>query len=169
MHPQTRQAVVRDRGSPSGGPWTACRIAPQGASGPFDLRVCAPFAWESVVNRPSLTPELRLPCPPGRRHATPESSCGTPMHASALTKGYGGNPPSGRSVSPPRTGPFFRPVAVRPPSGRGASPEGRRPCLPPGNPTGKPHPPTALANGQGPTGVGFAGKGTAPMEGLTIT
>ncbi|GGY90680.1 hypothetical protein GCM10010365_06350 [Streptomyces poonensis] len=29
------------------------------------------------------------------------------MYAASLTKGYGGNPPSGRSVSPPRTGPFF--------------------------------------------------------------
>ncbi|GHE95158.1 hypothetical protein GCM10018789_25380 [Streptomyces werraensis] len=37
------------------------------------------------------------------------------MHAASLTKGYGGNPPSGRSVSPPRTGPFFLP-AVRHPS-----------------------------------------------------
>ena len=39
--------------------------------------------------------------------ATSESSCGMPMRAPSLTKGYGGNPPSGRSVSPPRTGPFF--------------------------------------------------------------
>ncbi len=40
------------------------------------------------------------------------------MHAGALTKGYGGSPPSGRSVSPPRTGPFFVPrpttVSARP-------------------------------------------------------
>ncbi|CAM5256588.1 hypothetical protein STENM223S_10245 [Streptomyces tendae] len=52
--------------------------------------------------------------PSGRRRTTPESSCGTPMHAASLTKGYGGNPPSGRSVSPPRTGPFFR-IAFRTP------------------------------------------------------
>ncbi|TDT38081.1 hypothetical protein EV562_10595 [Streptomyces sp. BK208] len=49
--------------------------------------------------------------PSGCRRTTPESSCGTPMHAASLTKGYGGNPPSGRSVSPPRTGPFFCPVS----------------------------------------------------------
>lgn len=57
--------------------------------------------------------------PSGRRRTTPESSCGTPMHAASLTKGYGGNPPSGRSVSPPpRTGPFFCPASrtlLRPP------------------------------------------------------
>ncbi len=37
------------------------------------------------------------------------------MHAASLTKGYGGNPPSGRSVSPPRTGPIFLcPAATAP-------------------------------------------------------
>lgn len=36
------------------------------------------------------------------------------MHAASLTKGYGGNPPSGRSVSPPRTGPFFVPARRSP-------------------------------------------------------
>src|SRR5690242_12624508 len=44
------------------------------------------------------------------------------MHAASLTKGYGGNPPSGRSVSPPRTGPFFVPPRPTPPPPRPAPP-----------------------------------------------
>lgn len=44
---------------------------------------------------------IRASAASGRCRATSESSCGTPMHAASLTKGYGGNPPSGRSVSPP--------------------------------------------------------------------
>ncbi|BBC33265.1 hypothetical protein SGFS_045590 [Streptomyces graminofaciens] len=46
------------------------------------------------------------------------------MHAASLTKGYGGNPPSGRSVSPPRTGPFF----VRTTRGARSAPQGERGC-----------------------------------------
>lgn len=85
--------------------------APQGAGDPPDpasgrtiplLRSCSGAAF-----RPGASRERGVPRTSPRRRAAPESSCGTPMHAASLTKGYGGNPPSGRSVSPPRTGPFF--------------------------------------------------------------
>jgi len=59
-------------------------------------------------------PEWAVPGLPRCCRATSESSCGTAMRAASLTKGYGGNPPSGRSVSPPRTGPFFLPAFGRP-------------------------------------------------------
>lgn len=69
----------------------------------------ARFPWESAPERPRFGHERASSGLPGRRRSISESSCGTPMHAPSLTKGYGGNPPSGRSVSPPRTGPFFCP------------------------------------------------------------
>lgn len=62
---------------------------------------------DSAVIRPRNPHEQAFDRPSRRRRPTPESSCGAPMHTPSLTKGYGGNPPSGRSVSPPRTGPFF--------------------------------------------------------------
>lgn len=66
------------------------------------------------------------------------------MYAASLTKGYGGNPPSGRSVSPPRTGPFFVPTSG--------------PTLPPVSQL------TPL-NDPGPAGVGFAVVGDRTARG----
>ncbi|CAL9438960.1 hypothetical protein SUDANB13_02183 [Streptomyces sp. enrichment culture] len=103
--------------------------------------------------RPQNPPESAPPTASGRRRTVSESSCVAPMHAASLTKGYGGNPPSGRSVSPPRTGPFFLPAVRRPscpPSGTApvairhslAAPRGpplpRRPARPAGH--GRPGP-----------------------------
>lgn len=70
-----------------------------------------------AMNRPCVTLRRATPRPSARCRSISESSCGTPMHPPALTKGYGGNPPSGRSVSPPRTGPFSCP-----PTGGGVAP-----------------------------------------------
>lgn len=97
------------RGRPSGGRPDNTPRRPQGASNPLDLPVGGHFPWDSAANRPCGTPESSVSTPSGRRQTTPESSDDAPMHAASLTKGYGGNPPSGRSVSPPRTGPFFLP------------------------------------------------------------
>ncbi len=65
------------------------------------------FSRDFAGFRPQEPPESAPPRASGRRRTVSESSCVAPMHAASLTKGYGGNPPSGRSVSPPRTGPFF--------------------------------------------------------------
>ncbi len=95
------------RGHPSGGrpeEWpercrvgvTPCTESPQRS-----------FSRDFAGFRPQEPPESAPPRASGRRRTVSESSCVAPMHAASLTKGYGGNPPSGRSVSPPRTGPFF--------------------------------------------------------------
>jgi hypothetical protein len=157
-------------GHPSGGcrdisPERAPRCGTSSGSCPHGARfpcVCALF-------RPRAGPERGPPRSSPRRRTAPESSCGTPMHAASLTKGYGGNPPSGRSVSPPRTGPFF----LGPPGGSNHRPE---PFIPPRlaahRRSGGRLRPRGLPHGQGPpaatTGPHIA---ACPIltEGLTIT
>lgn len=77
------------RGSVEGAPIAAGEMA----------RYCRFLPGETVVFRPQGRPECVLPWPSGRCRAIPESSCGTPMYAASLTKGYGGTPP-------PRAGPY---------------------------------------------------------------
>ncbi len=145
------------------------------------------FPRQSAPSRPRFRHEDALSWPPRRRRAISESSCGTPMRAASLTKGYGGNPPSGRSVSPPRTGPFFLPKQPEPrrptnhgthSKGRGAvfdlrlrrvgatSPHSPAPATqhqPP--PTqGAPQPPAPHNHGPSPAGVRFAGRRPPPGQ-----
>lgn len=95
------------------------------------IPLSALFSRDFVGFRPQRPPESAPPGASGRRRAVSESSYVAPMHAASLTKGYGGNPPSGRSVSPPRTGPFF--LARRPaPCARGPAPCARRAARPAG-------------------------------------
>lgn len=105
-----RRVTIRPPGGPSGGFGGNTPTRPRMAASlriPWVSARTARFAWDSPAYCPERPPESIVPDPPGRFRATPESSCLAPMPPSALTKGYGGNPPSGRSVSPPRTGPFF--------------------------------------------------------------
>lgn len=146
---------------------------PQDGSNPLDLPECRQFSWDSAVNRPREAPESSVSEPFRCRRSTAESSCGTPMHAASLTKGYGGNPPSGRSVSPPRTGPFYvpglHPPLARPP--RGAPDEAPSPARPARlrpapAPRPGPQPPCAPAPSALPStsgGVGF-GRGTPQRD-----
>ncbi|CAL9436091.1 hypothetical protein SUDANB32_02147 [Streptomyces sp. enrichment culture] len=94
--------------------------------------------------RPQNPPESAPPTASGRRRTVSESSCVAPMHAASLTKGYGGNPPSGRSVSPPTDRPVFlarRPASFVPALRHGSRrdpPLPRRPARPAGH--GRPGP-----------------------------
>lgn len=123
-----RQGRVRGRGRPSGG----TEGDTPGALQTHQTLGISPHlrrnTRQSALFRPWAAPESPLPRPPRRRHPTAESSCGAPMHAASLTKGYGGNPPSGRSVSPPRTGPFF--CAREQPAPRRRERPPRRPASP---------------------------------------
>lgn len=106
--PHRRQAGVRGPRHPPGRPpSTFRRTAAQVRRTPRISPRPTRNPCKSAVFQPWGSPEKGPRRPPTRRRSIPESSCGTPMHAASLTKGYGGNPPSGRSVSPPRTGPFF--------------------------------------------------------------
>lgn len=124
-----RQGRVRGRGRPSGG----TEGDTPGALQTHQTLGISPHlrrnTRQSALFRPWAAPESPLPRPPRRRHPTAESSCGAPMHTASLTKGYGGNPPSGRSVSPPRTGPFF--CAREQPAPRRRERPPRRPASPP--------------------------------------
>ena len=98
---------VQGRGPSSGGrPLGTARhrwVAPRARGAGHRGRAGRGPARAIPGSGPEPPPARPSPC----RRTTPESSCDAPMRASSLTKGYGGNPPSGRSVSPPRTGPFF--------------------------------------------------------------
>jgi hypothetical protein len=58
---------------------------------------------QGMIRAPGSPPAM---CPQ-RSPANSESDYFVAWHAAALTKGYGGNPPSGRSVTPPTDRPVF--------------------------------------------------------------
>lgn len=130
-------------GRPKGWSWRGSVAGAPIAAGEMD-RYCRFLPGETVAFRPRGRSECVLPWPSGRCRAIPESSCGTPMYAASLTKGYGGTPPLGPVRIPPTDRPVFlclrpavRPRLPVPASGghrAGRIPARRwsRPCLPPG-------------------------------------
>lgn len=166
--PRVKRAFAA--GSPVGGmPGHVTRVGPKVRQILRILSRGARFPCVCALFRPQASPERGPPRSSPRRRAAPESSCGTPMHAASLTKGYGGNPPSGRSVSPPRTGPFY----LGPPGGSNHRPE---PFVPPRlaahRRSGGRLRLRGLPHGQGPPAA-TTGPHTAACpiltEGLTIT
>ncbi len=107
------------------------------------------FSRDFAGFRPQEPPESAPPRASGRRRTVSESSCVALMHAASLTKGYRGNPPSGRSVSPPTDRPVFScplsgpPPDAAPPPSAGRCPAALRRTLPRRFPPDAAQPPAA--------------------------
>ncbi len=107
-------------GSPVGGmPGYSTRVAPRCGTTSGSCPRGARFPCVCALFRPRTGPERGPPRSSPRRRTAPESSCGTPMRAASLTKGYGGNPPLGPVRLPPTDRPVFLGSAGRlePPAG----------------------------------------------------